>query len=120
MGNVRKLITLVEVPPFGRKASACMTEAEIDDLKLFVAMNPEAGAKLRGSGGLRKVRWATGAKGKRGGVRVIYFYYDDSIPLFLMTVYPKADKASLSAKELAELRRLAEMIVNTYKGGSDD
>ncbi len=60
-------ITIVEVPPFERAAAATMTEAELDDFKEFIAWNPEAGVRIRGTGGVRKVRWATGDKGKSGG-----------------------------------------------------
>ncbi len=115
-----RLITIVEIPPFGRLAAACMTESELDEFKYFIATNPAAGDRIRGTGGIRKVRWATGGKGKRGGVRVIYYYHSDEVPLFLLSAYPKARKDSLGAKETAKLGELARMIVATYKGERDD
>jgi len=107
-------ITIVEVPPFDRLASACMTERELDDFKSFIARNPLSGKRIRGAGGIRKVRWAVGAKGKSGGVRVIYYYHDDQIPLFLLSVYRKGRKDTLTAQEKATLRELARRIVAVY------
>ena len=109
-------ITLVEVPPFERLVAACMTENELDEFKYFIAVNPRAGARMQGTGGIRKVRWAVGGKGKSGGVRIIYYYHNDEIPLFLLTVYPKSRKQSLTAGEKARLRELARAIVATYRG----
>lgn len=111
---MRKPITLVEVPPFERHAATCMTAEELDDFKGFIARHPEAGDRIPGTGGVRKVRWRSGSKGKRGGVRVVYYYHSDEIPLFLLTVYAKARKETLAAREKAELRELARMIVSHY------
>ncbi len=97
-----------------------MTESELDGFKYFIASNPEAGNRIQGTGGIRKVRWAIGGKGKSGGARVIYYYHNDEIPLFLLTVYTKASKQSLTAKEKTELRKLAQSIVSTYRRGHHD
>ena len=61
-----------------------------------IGANPEAGQLVPGTGGVRKIRWATAGQGKRGGARVIYYYYDRSIPLFALEIYAKNEKASLS------------------------
>ena len=114
--EIARPITIVEVPPFERTAAASMTEAELDDFKEFIAWNPQAGVRIRGTGGVRKVRWATGGKGKSGGARVIYYYHSDEIPLFLLTAYAKSHKESLNAAEKAELRWLARVLVGTYRG----
>ena len=55
-------ITVVEVPPFDRTVTAAMTQSELDEFKSFIAWNPEAGVRLRGTGGVRKGRWATGGE----------------------------------------------------------
>ncbi len=109
-------ITIVEVPPFERTAAALMTEDELDSFKEFIAWSPEAGVRIRGTGGVRKVRWAIGGKGKSGGARVIYYYHSDEIPLFLLMAYAKSHKRSLNAAEKAELRWLARVLVGTYRG----
>lgn len=92
-----------------------LTEKELDELKHFLAENPEAGHRIPGTGGIRKVRWASGSKGKRGGVRVIYYYHSAGIPLFLLTAYGKGQKESLTAREKATLRGLAREIVAAYR-----
>lgn len=107
-------ITIVEVPPFDRLASTFMTEDELDELKYFIAMNPEAGSLIRGTGGIRKVRWSASGKGKRGGARVIYYYHSDEVPLFLLMAYAKSKKGSLNAAEKNQLRKLARQIAEHY------
>lgn len=112
---MKALMTIVEVPPFDRQAAACMTEDELDAFKLYIASNPEAGVRIQGTGGVRKVRWAVGGKGKSGGARVIYYYHNDEIPLFLLTVYVKGRKETVTAREKSKLRELARAIVETYR-----
>ena len=92
-----------------------MTEDELDGFKHYIASNPKAGALIQGTGGVRKVRWAVGGKGKSGGARVIYYYHNDKIPLFLLTVYVKSRKETVTAQEKSKLRELARAIVETYR-----
>lgn len=109
-------ITMVETPTFRNKAERLLTHEERHELILHLATNPEAGAVMRGTGGVRKVRWARTGEGKSGGYRVVYFYHDGSVPLFMLTVYPKSEKANLTAGEREELRKLARFLVDHYKG----
>ena len=76
----------------------------------YIARNPEAGDVIPETGGVRKVRWGRAGAGKRGGARVIYFYYDDTRPLYLLLVYAKARKEDLSAGEKRAVRKLAAML----------
>jgi hypothetical protein len=66
---------------------------------------------MEGAGGVRKLRWAREGRGKSGGVRVIYFFYNDGIPLYLLTIYGKNEKDNLSAAERNELAKLAALLV---------
>lgn len=111
------LVTIVEVPPFDRLAATCMTRDELDEFKYFIATNPEAGDLIQGTGGIRKVRWAASGRGKSGGVRVIYYYHSDEVPLFLLMAYAKSRKGSLTAAEKNKLRELARRIVEQYVKG---
>lgn len=77
-----------------------------------IAANPLAGVEL--GGGLRKIRIARRGAGKSGGFRTIYVYAGQHIPLFLMTVYGKNEKANLSTKELATSVALSKAIVASY------
>lgn len=96
--------TVAETPIFQRYAAEVWTEAEREEFVNFIAAKPEAGDLIRGSGGCRKVRWATAGKGKSGGARVIYFNADDSM-IWLLIVYKKAKFDNLPTSFLVELRK---------------
>lgn len=65
----------------------------------YLAAHPKSGDVLQGTGGVRKIRWTTGSKGKSGGARVIYFFYNERIPIFLLTTFAKKEKGNLSKSE---------------------
>jgi hypothetical protein len=69
--------TVVETPIFQRYANGIWTQLEREKFINWIALNPEAGDLIQGSGGCRKVRWLTSGRGKRGGARVIYFNVSD-------------------------------------------
>jgi hypothetical protein len=102
-----RLLTVVELTSFLRAAAKVWTEEEQAEFVDFVAANPEAGDLIPETGGLRKVRWGRQGLGKRGGVRVIYYYYDMELPLYLITVYAKAARENLSPDEKRALTALA-------------
>ena len=62
----------------------------------------------------RKLRWKREGTGKRGGVRVIYYYHDDHIPLFLLTLFSKNEKINLKKSERNELAKFTRQLVQTY------
>ena len=107
-------MTVVETPFFVRKAETLLDEEERSELVVFLGMNPEAGDVVPETGGVRKVRWAAQGKGKRGGVRVIYYFHSEAFPLFLLTVYAKNQKENLTKAERNELRRLVPLLGKTY------
>jgi hypothetical protein len=80
----------------------------------FIAANPAAGEVIPGTGGVRKIRWAIQGRGKRGGARVIYYYHDERMPVFLLTACAKNRKESLTASERNELRRGIPLLVAGY------
>ena len=67
------------------------------------------------TGGARKLRWRTQGRGKRGGVRVIYYFYNESIPLFLLNVFAKNEKANLTKAERNEMKGLLPRLVAGYQ-----
>lgn len=75
------LFTVAETSLFSRQAKVVWSEEEHDEFVLYIAGNPEAGDVIADTGGVRKVRWKRAGSGKRGGVRVIYFYHDRERPL---------------------------------------
>jgi mRNA-degrading endonuclease RelE of RelBE toxin-antitoxin system len=110
-------MTVVETPFFVRKAAGLLTDQERDELIIFLGLTPEAGDVIPDSGGIRKVRWRAKGKGKRGGVRVIYYFHNDALPLFLLTVYAKSQKANLTQAERNEWKELVPILIRTYERG---
>jgi len=103
-------LTVAETPLFARQAGSIWNEQEREEFVNYIARNPQAGDVIPQTGGVRKVRWGGAGAGKRGGARVIYFYYDDTRPLYLLLVYAKARKEDLSAVEKRAVRKLAAML----------
>jgi hypothetical protein len=104
------LITAAETPLFVRQAEQVWNEAEREEFVNFIAGNPQVGALIPDTGGVRKIRWIKEGSGKRGGVRVIYFYHDRKRPLYLLMVYAKARREDLSPDEKRMVRRLAGVL----------
>jgi hypothetical protein len=92
-------ITVAETDTFVRQAAAIWTDEERLAFVDFIARNPEVGDLIPETSGVRKVRWSRQGSGKRGGTRVIYFYYQADAPLYLLMVYTKARKEDLSPDE---------------------
>jgi mRNA-degrading endonuclease RelE of RelBE toxin-antitoxin system len=99
------MIAVVETEEFLADVKGVLSEDEHDDLILFVALHPEAGDVIPGTGGLRKLRWVAKGRGKRGGSRVIYYFYDIHVPLFLMAIFAKNVQADLSTRQRNALTR---------------
>jgi mRNA-degrading endonuclease RelE of RelBE toxin-antitoxin system len=112
-------VTVIETPSFLRDAGKLMDEDERRDLVSFLAYNPTAGDILRGTGGVRKARWARKDGGKSGGFRVIYFFYSINIPLFALSVFAKNEKTNISQAERNVLRELTAKLVNQYNGAGE-
>jgi hypothetical protein len=94
---------------------AGLSEDEIFDLVTYLAENPQAGDGIVGTGGCRKLRVAARGRGKSGGYRTITFYSGETMPVFLLTVFAKGEKSTLTAKEAAALKALTKLIVDEYK-----
>jgi hypothetical protein len=109
-----RIVTVVETPEFQRRAASIMTDAERHAIIDFVARNPGAGTAM--GGGIRKVRFARTGSGKSGGYRTIHFWSGDgAIPIFLLTVFAKNEKANLTRNEAAKIRQLATLLSDTYR-----
>jgi hypothetical protein len=112
------LVTVVEMPEFLRQSKAVMTETERSALVDTLAANPEAGIPL--GGGLRKLRVARDGGGKSGGFRSIHFYAPgQGLPVFLLSVFAKADKANTTPAEQAMMQMVGERIARTYGGRNE-
>jgi hypothetical protein len=107
-------MTTVETARFLKDAKPLMSDLEREELVMFVGANPEAGEIIPETGGVRKIRWALAGRGKRGGARVIYYYHNRRLPLFLLAVYGKNEKANLSKAERNAMKRLVPVLVAGY------
>lgn len=108
------IITVAETPEFQRRARAIMSDEERMALIDHVARNPTAGVSI--GGGIRKFRFARDGAGKSGGYRVIHFYCeDDSVPVFLITVFAKNEKANLTRSETEAVKSLGKTLADSYR-----
>ena len=103
-------ITVAETHGFMRAAQKIWSEEELTALVDHLAHNPEDGDVIPGTGGVRKLRWGKAGSGKRGGARVIYFYYQMDCPLYLLLAYAKAQATDLTADEKRAVAGFAAII----------
>jgi hypothetical protein len=106
--------TIVELPEFERSAKTLLSDSEKQQIISYLAAHPQSGAIMQGTGGIRKLRWASGSKGKNGGVRIIYYYNNELIPLFLLTIFGKSEKANLSQAERNEFAKFTNIVAKSY------
>jgi mRNA-degrading endonuclease RelE of RelBE toxin-antitoxin system len=104
-------ITIVELRSFQSDADKIFTDQEREDLSDFVSANPVFGDVIPGTGGIRKLRWKAKGSGKRGGARVIYYFRDLNMPVFLLAVYAKGEKMNLTMHERELMQRVVESLV---------
>lgn len=97
--------TVIETPTFQRQAASIWSKDEREAFIDWIAQNPDAGDVIQDAQGARKVRWARKGTGKSGGVRIIYYHLVDDQVILLLTVYAKAARESISAKEIKDKRR---------------
>ena len=109
------LITVAEMPEYIRRATKLLSQSERNDVVDYVAATPKAGDLIQGTGGVRKLRWARSGRGKSGGVRVIYYFHSEALPLYLLTMFGKGEKADLSQAERNELAKLVQVLKGLAK-----
>jgi len=110
------LITVAELLEYQRHAEKLLSVAERQDIVNYLAAFPKSGDLIQGTGGVRKLRWARGGRGKSGGVRVIYYFHSERMPLYLLTVFSKSERADLTQAERNDLGRLVETLVQMALG----
>lgn len=103
------MFTVVESPIFQRLWPRYWEEDERAEFAAFIARYPDAGSVIRGSGGVRKVRWACEGTGKSGGVRIVYLTRNEAGEVYLLTLYAKSESANISSSTLKEIRRALEI-----------
>ena len=110
-------ITIVETPGYLREAEKALTQDERKGIIETLARDPKCGDVVPGGGGIRKVRFAAKGKGKSGGVRVIYYYHSLLMPLYLLTLFGKGERANLSRAEINSLSVVAKQLARTKGEG---
>ena len=103
------MFTFIELRPFADVRDVYLSDDGFAELQFYLAEHPEAGDVIPHTGGCRKLRWALGGRGKRGGVRVIYFLRLDPDQIVFVTMYAKNVQENIDPKLL---RRLKEMFEN--------
>jgi mRNA-degrading endonuclease RelE of RelBE toxin-antitoxin system len=98
----------IETLLFTEQLTAYLPDDEYRELQSFLIEKPDAGDLIQGTGGLRKLRWGVGNKGKRSGVRIIYYWQMSDDQIYLMTLYAKNEMTDLSAKEKKALKQMVE------------
>jgi mRNA-degrading endonuclease RelE of RelBE toxin-antitoxin system len=108
-------IIIKVTPTFEKKAKKLLAKDAFENLLDYLEEHPEQGDLIRGTGGIRKLRWKTGKsdKGKSGGVRVLY-HYTKNILILLITLYSKSDKENITQHERNELKRMLPLLVKKY------
>lgn len=101
-------LTFKETPVFTRQISDLISDDELSALEWILMANPERGDLIRGSGGLRKIRWAGSGRGKRGGLRVIYYWHVPGSTILFLLAYPKNEQDDLTQAQIKVLKTLVQ------------
>lgn len=102
------MFSFIETKLFTRLVQDYLTDDEYRELQTLLIGQPEAGAVIPGSGGVRKLRWRTPGRGKRGGYRVIYYVKRTRNTIWMLTMYPKNVADNIPAGVLREIRNEVE------------
>ena len=106
--------TIVELTEYIKRSEKLLSNSERLSIINHLAKLPTSGEIMKATGGIRKLRWSAQSKGKSGGVRVIFYYHNKSIPLFLLTVFGKGEKSNLTKTERNELSKFTSLLVKNY------
>ena len=109
--------TFVEMTSFEKYRSDYLTDEAYSDLQQELLANPRKGDTISGTGGLRKIRWTdeNRGKGKRGGTRVIYYFFDEGDQFWLFLIYDKDEMADLDRQQKKAFRQALTAEINARK-----
>jgi mRNA-degrading endonuclease RelE of RelBE toxin-antitoxin system len=97
-------VVFVETPIFTKRVQEYMDDEEYAEMQAYLSHRPDAGNVIRGTGGMRKLRWAGSGRGKRGGLRVIYYWWVAKDRISMLLAYPKNEQDDLTADQLKQLK----------------
>lgn len=98
------MFTFIQTKLFARLFDELFSDDDLVELERYLMENPEAGAVVAGSGGVRKMRWGVPGRGKRGGVRIIYYLRLSQERVWLLTLYPKSETDSIPGGILKKIK----------------
>ena len=105
------ILQFIESPVYSQQIDDLLSPDDHRQLQLCLLQSPDQGDLIKGSGGLRKLRWAGSGRGKRGGIRVIYYLWHGDTA-FMLTAYPKNKQTDLTPSQLRVLKELIEEYTN--------
>ena len=111
----RRPVSVLELEPYRRRADDLLTADEQDAVVDLIARDPTCGDLIPGTGGLRKVRVGRGGTGKRGGARVIYYFYNEDYPVVLMALYAKNEKTDLTGRDRKALADILKEVTAPWR-----
>ncbi len=98
----------IETPVFTKQILRLLTDDDYREFQNELCQNPEAGKRIKGGGGIRKIRWSLPNRGKSSGIRVIYFYKNAKKQVFLLFAYPKNVADNLTDEQVGQLSKLVK------------
>jgi len=101
-------MVIIETPVFTKRLTAILSEETYRLLQMHLLNKPDSGKVIKGSGGLRKLRWFAKGHGKSGGVRIIYYWFAARDTILLLFVYAKNERDDLTPGQLEQLKRVVE------------
>jgi hypothetical protein len=103
-------LEFIETTGFSKLRENYFNDSQFNLLQLYLINFPDAGDVIRGSGGVRKLRWGLPGQGKRGGLRVVYYWISKDEQILFLTVYRKTEAADLSQEAIREMRKLVKSL----------
>jgi mRNA-degrading endonuclease RelE of RelBE toxin-antitoxin system len=101
-------MVIIETKIFSRQINKLLNFEDYRKLQNQLVKNPDIGNIIKGSGVIRKIRWGTGKKGKRGGIRILYYWIKSPEIILMLLAYPKKEVDDLSNSELKILKQIVE------------
>ena len=109
-------LTFIELQGFSKRRQMLMSDEDFRQFQLFLLENYEKGTYLQHTGGCQKIRWAIGNKGKRGGVRVIYYTATPKGKIYLLLLYAKNEQENLTAEQRPIVKKIVEQLNGANNG----
>lgn len=101
-------MVILETPVFTRQVQSLLTDDRYRALQMELATRPRIGVLVQGAGGIRKVRWSSESGGKRGGVRVLYYWRAEADQILMLLIYAKSAKDDLAPSEKSALKAIVK------------